>query len=329
MPTLREIKSRIGSVRSTLKITSAMKLVSSSKLRRAQLAIEAMRPYQRQMDGILETLLSAGARLPEVHVADGAPLAIVAMSSNASLCGGFNSGVIAKVKGVLAEKPGAVVYSIGRKMADAMRKAGYPSPENLNALAEKPAYGPAAELVGRLAEDFEEGRISGVVLVYSHFVSAAKQVPVAEQLLPATEISPRASLGRDDNDGQDLGRDDKAGATPVISSDPTSVISSDPTSVISSEAEGEVEKSVDKDYIVEPSAPEMLEALFPKSIKLKLYTALLDSAASEHAARTVAMQTATDNGENLLAELTLIYNKTRQQKITTEILDLAGGKIDE
>ncbi len=282
MPTLREIKSRIGSVRSTLKITSAMKLVSSSKLRRAQLAIEAMRPYQRQMDGILETLLSAGARLPEVHVADDAPLAIVAMSSNASLCGGFNSGVIAKVKGVLADNPGAVVYSIGRKMADAMRKAGYPSPENLNALAEKPAYGPAAELVGRLADDFEEGRISGVVLVYSHFVSAAKQVPVAEQLLPATEISPRASLGRDDND-----------------------------------------------FIVEPSAPEMLEALFPKSIKLKLYTALLDSAASEHAARTVAMQTATDNGENLLAELTLIYNKTRQQKITTEILDLAGGKIEE
>jgi F-type H+-transporting ATPase subunit gamma len=282
MPTLREIKSRIGSVRSTLKITSAMKLVSSSKLRRAQLAIEAMRPYQRQMDGILETLLSAGARLPEVHVADDAPLAIVAMSSNASLCGGFNSGVIAKVKDVLADNPGAVVYSIGRKMADAMRKAGYPSPENLNALAEKPAYGPAAELVGRLAEDFEEGRISGVVLVYSHFVSAAKQVPVAEQLLPATEISPRASLGRDDND-----------------------------------------------FIVEPSAPEMLEALFPKSLKLKLYTALLDSAASEHAARTVAMQTATDNGENLLAELTLIYNKTRQQKITTEILDLAGGKIEE
>ena len=294
MPTLREIKSRIGSVRSTLKITSAMKLVSSSKLRRAQLAIEAMRPYQKQMDGILETLLSAGARLPEAHVADDAPLAIVAMSSNASLCGGFNSGVIAKVKGVLADNPGAVVYSIGRKMADAMRKAGYPSPENLNALAEKPAYGPAAELVGRLAEDFEEGRISGVVLVYSHFVSAAKQVPVAEQLLPATEISPRGP--------SDLGRDDN--------------------SVISSEAE----KS---DYIVEPSAPEMLEALFPKSIKLKLYTALLDSAASEHAARTVAMQTATDNGENLLAELTLIYNKTRQQKITTEILDLAGGKIEE
>lgn len=280
MATLREIKGRISSVRSTLKITSAMKLVSSSKLRRAQNAIESMRPYQSQMDGILQALLEAGAKIPEVKVKADAPLAVVAVSSNASLCGGFNSSVIAKAKAVLADNPDALVYCAGRKVADAMRKMGKPSPENLNALSEKPAYGPAADLAGRLMEDFEEGRISGVVLVYSHFVSAAKQVVVAEQLLPATEISPRATLGRDD-------------------------------------------------FIVEPSAQEMLSALLPKSIKLKLYTALLDSAASEHAARTIAMQTATDNGENLLAELTLIYNKTRQQKITTEILDLAGGKIDQ
>ena len=283
MATLREIKGRISSVRSTLKITSAMKLVSSSKLRRAQLAIEAMRPYQRQMDGILQALLEAGARIPEAEVKADAPLAIVAISSNSSLCGGFNSAVIAKVKAVLADNPDALVYSAGRKVADAMRKVGKPSPENLNALSEKPAYGPASDLAARLMEDFADGRISGVVLVYSHFVSAAKQVPVAERLLPA-----------------DI--------------------------VISSEGEAEVEKS---DFIVEPSAQEMMADLFPKSIKLKLYTAFLDSAASEHAARTVAMQTATDNGENLLAELTLIYNKTRQQKITTEILDLAGGKIEE
>ena len=283
MATLREIKGRISSVRSTLKITSAMKLVSSSKLRRAQLAIEAMRPYQRQMDGILQALLEAGARIPEAEVKADAPLAIVAISSNSSLCGGFNSAVIAKVKAVLADNPDALVYSAGRKVADAMRKVGKPSPENLNALSEKPAYGPASDLAARLMEDFADGRISGVLLVYSHFVSAARQVPVAERLLPA-----------------DI--------------------------VISSEGEAEVEKS---DFIVEPSAQEMMADLFPKSIKLKLFTAFLDSAASEHAARTVAMQTATDNGENLLAELTLIYNKTRQQKITTEILDLAGGKIEE
>lgn len=284
MATLREIKGRISSVRSTLKITSAMKLVSSSKLRRAQNAIESMRPYQRQMDGILQALLEAGAKMPEAHVEKGAPLAIVAVSSNASLCGGFNSSVIAKAKAVLADNRDALVYCVGRKVADAMRKMGKPSPENLNDLSEKPAYGPAAELAGRLMEDFEEGRISGVVLVYSHFVSAAKQVPVAEQLLPATAVIP-------------------------------------------GETEGEAGEYAD--FIVEPSAQEMLSALLPKSIKLKLYTALLDSAASEHAARTIAMQTATDNGENLLAELTLIYNKTRQQKITTEILDLAGGKIEE
>lgn len=293
MATLREIKGRISSVRSTLKITSAMKLVSSSKLRRAQNAIEAMRPYQRQMDGILEALLSAGAKIPSAEGKADAPVAIVAVSSNASLCGGFNSSVIAKVKAVLADNPDAVVYCAGRKVADAMRKMGRPSPENLNELSEKPAYSPAAALAGRLMDDFAEGRVSKVILVYSHFVSAAKQVAVAEQLLPAVEISRQA-------------RDDSF--------------------VIPGGGEAGVGES---DFIVEPSAQEMLSDLFPKTIKLKLYTALLDSAAAEHAARTIAMQTATDNGENLLAELTLIYNKTRQQKITTEILDLAGGKIEE
>lgn len=282
MPTLREIKGRISSVRSTLKITSAMKLVSSSKLRRAQNAIEAMRPYQRQLDGILQSLLAAGARIPESHVNPEAPLAVVAISSNTSLCGGFNSSVIAKVKDVLAGNPGAIVYSAGRKVADAMRKAGFASPLNLNDLSEKPSYAPVSELAGRLMEDFSEGRISGVVLVYSHFVSASRQIPVAEQLLPASSAH--------------------------------------------SVEGGETEEN---DAIVEPSAPEMMASLFPKSVKLKMFTAFLDSAASEHAARTVAMQTATDNGENLLSELTLIYNKTRQQRITTEILDLAGGKIEE
>ena len=322
MATLREIKGRISSVRSTLKITSAMKLVSSSKLRRAQLAIEAMRPYQRQMDGILEALLSAGARIPEAKGKEGAPVAIVAVSSNASLCGGFNSSVIAKVKAVLADNPDAVVYCAGRKVADAMRKIGKPSPENLNALSEKPAYGPAAALAGKLMDDFAEGRISKVMLVYSHFVSSAKQVAVAEQLLPAAEVYEIHSAPlepRYDKESPLEPRYDKDSPLEPRYDKEASL-------VIPSGGEAGVEES---DFIVEPSAQEMLSALFPKSIKLKLYTALLDSAASEHAARTIAMQTATDNGENLLAELTLIYNKTRQQKITTEILDLAGGKIEE
>ena len=282
MATLKELKGRIASVRSTLKITSAMKLVASSKLRRAQLAIEAMRPYEKQLQAILEALLSTGARLPESKAGDeNAPVAIVAISSNSSLCGGFNANVISRLRELLAEYPDATVYSIGRKVADTVRKSGRTSGGVFNELSEKPAYAGAAALAEQLADDFYGGKFSKVLLVYNHFVSTAKQVTVTETMLPAE--------------------------LPEMNS----------------------ENALPADIIVEPSPSEMLESLFPKTLKLKLFTALLDSSAAEHAARTIAMQTATDNGENILSELTLQYNKSRQQKITTEILDLAGGKVEE
>ena len=312
MPTLKEIKGRIGSVKSTLKITSAMKLVSSAKLRKAQNAIEAMRPYEKALQDMLASLqgseisplaslgrndneavsvISGDNLVISSAVEKSLPTAIVAIASNSSLCGGFNANVIAKVRSV--RRPGDVVFSIGRKMADAMQKDGFPSPRNFTQLSEHPAYAPAAQLVEDLAEDMEKGRYSQVLLVYTHFVSTARQVPVAELLLG--KISPLATLGRNDKD----------------------------TSVISSEAEKSPE-----DIIIEPGRKELLKELRPKTLKLKLYAALLDSAAAEHAARTVAMQTATDNAENLLQELTLQYNKGRQQKITNEILDLAGGQTE-
>ena len=294
MPTLKEIKGRIGSVKSTLKITSAMKLVSSAKLHKAQQATEAMRPYEEALLGILASLRGTAPEAPSAHqpVEPQAsspsedsearrPTAIVAIASNSSLCGGFNSNIIAKVREV--RKPGDVVYSIGRKMADAMRRDGFATPEDLNALIEHPSYGPAADLVSRLMEDCAKGRLEKVLLVYTHFVSTARQVPVVEVL---------------------------------VSSNPSA------HAVILSAGE-------ESEILIEPGRKELLEALEPKTIKLKLYAALLDSAAAEHAARTVAMQTATDNAENLLAELTLQYNKGRQQKITSEILDLAGGQMEE
>ena len=292
MPTLKEIKGRIGSVKSTLKITSAMKLVSSAKLRKAQNAIEAMRPYEKALQEMLSEVSAAGrevrANAPEresLPAASGTS-AIVAIASNSSLCGGFNANVIAKLRSVRQE--GDVVYSVGRKMADAMRRDGFASPEDLNALAEHPAYSPAAALVERLAEDVAAGRYSRVLLVYTHFVSTAKQVPVVEQLLPAV--------------GNAEGEDVRANA-PEREPSPS-------------------------DVLIEPGRKELLKELLPKTLKLKFYAALLDSAAAEHAARTVAMQTATDNAENLLSELTLQYNKGRQQKITAEILDLAGGQTE-
>ena len=297
MPTLKEIKGRIASVRSTLKITSAMKLVASAKLRKAQMAIEAMRPYQEQLQGILTSLQGSSATdkadfmapSPEnaasaSNRADFTALGtktIVASASDSSLCGSFNANAVAKVRSI--RQPGDTVYAIGRKMADAMRRDGFASPADCSSLSEHPSYSDAAALVDKLAE--EAGHTGTVVLVYNHFVSTARQEPVVEVLVGAAP---------QDN-----------GADAVLST-------------------GEESAGT----IFEPSRKELLATLLPKTRKLKLYAALLDSAAAEHAARTVAMQTATDNAEDLLAELTLQYNKGRQQKITAEILDLAGGQAE-
>ena len=295
MPSLKEIKGRIGSVKSTLKITSAMKLVASAKLRKAQQTIEGMRPYERKLQEMMERLVAqaGGAGTsewsvrPAIEDEDAAPVrqkvALVAFASNSSLCGAFNANAVRLALDTVRSYGDAdiTVYSIGRKMAESMRKAGYPSPEDYQQLADKPSYAPAAELAESLMEAFHEGRLDRVDLVYNHFISSGKQVPVRETLLPMGGVIP-------------------------------------------SEA-----KESDVDYILEPSAAELLAELLPKSLRLKFYTALLDSNASEHAARTVAMQTATDNGEDLLQELTLQYNKSRQQKITSEILDLAGGSQEQ
>jgi F-type H+-transporting ATPase subunit gamma len=183
MPTLKEIKGRIASVRSTLKITSAMKLVSSAKLRKAQNAIEAMRPYEEQLLGILASLQGGTAGVSSLNLAQNKDerKTIVAIASNSSLCGGFNANAIAKVRAI--RRPGDTVYAIGRKMADAMRKEGFASPEDFSALSEHPSYGPAAALVEKLVADVEAGRTGAVVLVYNHFVSTARQEPVVEVLI--------------------------------------------------------------------------------------------------------------------------------------------------
>ena len=294
MPTLKEIKGRISSVRSTLKITSAMKLVSSAKLRKAQNAIAAMRPYQEALEGMMSKVAAGYSDGVFCHSERSeesiSRKALIAIASNSSLCGGFNANVISLVRSI--RKEGDIVYSIGRKMAEAMTKDGFPSPADFSSLAEHPAYAPAAQLVEQLSQDLEAGRIGSVTIVYTHFVSTAKQVPVSEVLMVSDHIV----------EGED----------------------SIPSAIEKADAPGT--ESSPSDVLIEPSKAELRATLIPKTLKLKLFAALLDSAAAEHAARTIAMQTATDNGNQLLDELTLQYNKGRQQKITNEILDLAGGQ---
>ncbi len=330
MPSLKEIKGRIASVSSTLKITSAMKMVASAKLHKAQAAIGNMLPYEQRLSRILADLLasahvagetvgsssqetwenahqsqpsprqSAGrgpeglSAPPDEHIPQSLArreeqtdrtesVAVVAWSSNSSLCGGFNAAVIRKTLAVVKkwEQEGAkvTVFSVGRKMAEAMRKAGHPTPADYTKLADTPSYEGAAALADSLIEAFNAGRFDRVELVYNHFHSTASQPTQYEVYLP-------------------FSADSLPEAAPV-------------------------------DYILEPSREELIAQLVPTFQRLRIYTTLLDANAAEHAARTVAMQTATDNGNNLLQELTLEYNKSRQQKITSEILDLVGGTLQQ
>lgn len=280
MASLREIKDRIGSVKSTLKITSAMKLVASSKLRKAQKAIENLRPYEAALNEILSSLRHPGFQKPEDSERKG-KTALVAISSNSSLCGGFNANVIKKAQEVANASPDTVVFCVGRKMSEAMRKAGFSTEGEWSDLIGKPAYDKSAALAGTLVKKFFDGEFGKVILVYNHFVSTSRQLAVAEEYLPF----------------------------PV------------------SDAEGDSEAGLPDEYIVEPSPKEVAETLLPQVLMMKFHAAVLDSAAAEHAARTVAMQTASDNAEELLGDLTLEYNKGRQQKITAEILDLLGGNV--
>ena len=304
MGSLREIKDRIGSVRSTLKITSAMKLVASSKLRKAQKAIEALRPYQQALEGILAEV--SGNSVPTSCDVAAGPVAgsrtlIVAIASNSSLCGSFNNNIASKVLAAARSRDNVEVLSLGRKMADAMRKASYPSRKNLDGIVARPSYEDAARLSEDLTESFESGKYDEILLAYNHFESASRQVPTIERYL----VREAAGTGKDRTDAGDCGDN-----TPDITDKET------------------IDLPGEK-YIFEPARNEIMQELRPKMLALTLFAAILDSAAAEHAARTVAMQTASDNAEEILGDLTLEYNKGRQQKITAEILDLTAGISNE
>lgn len=298
MASLKEIKGRIASVSSTLKITSAMKMVASAKLHKAQNLIASMAPYESHLHGMLSDLMAAAAERgvvnPDSSLTAERPVrkvAVVAVSSNTSLCGAFNANAVKAATAVVNEylaggiSPSDItVYSIGRKMAEGMKKIGLTSPADFASLSDSPAYEKASALAQELLDKFLDGTFDKIELVYNHFKSTASQVVTRQTYLPLSLSDSSASTFR-------------TGFNPVM------------------------------DSIVEPSPEEMLESLLPKVVRLKIFTVLLDSSAAEHAARTVAMQTATDNGNDLLAELTLEYNKGRQQKITSEILDIVGGSF--
>ena len=281
MSSLRETKDHIASVRGTLKITSAMKLVASAKLRKAQKAIEALRPYEEELSATFSAMVAASSQDPAASRPSQGKVAVVAIASNSSLCGGFNANVVRAASEVISECGGDVeVFAVGRKVSDAMKRAGRPSPGDYSEIVAHPSYAVSSVFARRLAEGYEAGEFSKVVLVYSHFVSVSRQEVKVETWLPFSlpQDRPREPMSPDD-------------------------------------------------YLVEPSAETLVREMLPQVILLKFHAAVLDSLASEHAARMIAMQTATDNANDMLTQLTLEYNKARQQKITSEILDIIGGSV--
>ena len=278
---LKEIKIRIASVTNTRKTTSAMKMVSSVKLRKAQQSIQFAVPYVEQLDHILKHLsgMPAAQKVsPLVVEREVKEVALVCFSSDSSLCGGFNGNIIKHSRALYDElykvDKTPLVYTVGQKITDAFRKEGININTGYADMMAKRSYDAAASLADDLMDMYLNGHLDKVILTYTHFKSAGSQHIVDEVLLPVSVPA------------------------------------------------GEAEES---DYILEPSAEELMKVLLPKVIRTKVYCAMLDSYASEQAARVIAMQAATENADKLIGELTLQYNKLRQQAITNEILDLAAG----
>jgi F-type H+-transporting ATPase subunit gamma len=322
MPSLKEIKGRIASVNSTRKITSAMKMVASSKLHHAQVAIQNMLPYETMLEHILKSFLAAEAEAQTVfdQVRPVKRAALVVFSSNSSLCGGFNANTIKLMTHIVddyAEKIGrenVEIYPIGRKVYEKAKKMGLNVQGDYSALADKPNVSQCIEIAMELGQKFYDGEIDKVELVYHHFKSAGSQVLTRKTFLP---IDLETELQRDHE--RDL-------TTIVATKESQEYLKQ--RGQRESNREQEDVKPLNDNFIVEPDMETVLTELIPKMAHLMLYTALLDSNASEHAARMVAMQTATDNADELLRQLNLQYNKSRQQAITSELLDIVGGSVN-
>ena len=321
MPSLKEIKGRIASVKSTRKITSAMKMVASSKLHHAQVAIQNMLPYETMLEHILKSFLAAEAEAQTIFDQERPVkrVALVVFSSNSSLCGGFNANVIKLMQRTVeayTEELGqgsVEVYAIGRKVNEKASKLGYDVKGEYASLIDHPSVQPCIDMAMELGKKFMDGEIDCVELIYHHFKSAGSQILTRKTFLP---IDIESELDRDHE--RDL-------TTNIVTKKAQDYLKKNRRK---KEAENEEVKPLNDNFIVEPDMDTLLSQLIPKLAHLMLYTALLDSVASEHAARMVAMQTATDNADELLRQLNLQYNKSRQQAITSELLDIVGGTVN-
>jgi F-type H+-transporting ATPase subunit gamma len=287
MANLKEVRIRIASVKSTQQITSAMKMVAASKLRKAQNAIIKLRPYASKLTEMLQNLSASiedDSDSPYAEQREPNKVLVITLASNRGLCGAFNANVI-KATNILntttyspAHKAGTLrLLTFGRKVTEyySKRATVYASFDHIY---DNLSFEQVAPIAEDLMKAFVSKEFDRIVIVYNQFKNAAVQRLVSEQFLPIQPPEPAAT-----------------------------------------------KQTNTLDYIFEPNKEDILNELIPKSLKIQLYKALLDSYASEQGARMTAMHQATDNADDLLKELRLSYNKARQTAITKEILEIVGG----
>ena len=286
MGNLKEIRTRIASVKSTRQITSAMKMVSASKLKRAQDAVINLRPYAGKLHQILFHINQSIEQEEEnIYTRSGISdkILIVAITSNKGLCGAFNANITKQVSSLINEKfPGenkegnVSVLSIGKKGADFFKSQGFKLLRSCDEILDDLSFVNAVPLIEDVMQRFVNKEFDNVMLVYNKFKNAAVQILTTDKYLP---IELPEDIETDDN----------------------------------------------FDYIFEPTKEYIVTELIPKSLKIQFYEAILESLAAEHGARMTAMHKATDNASSLIKDLQLTYNKARQAAITNEILEIVGG----
>ena len=302
MPNLKDLRVRIDSVKSTQKITSAMKMVAAAKLRRAQEQAEAARPYSERMDRMLSSLsdgLSTGAGGPELLVGNGKDdiHLLVVMTSDRGLCGGFNSsivrGALQIIRRLLDGNKEIKVLCVGRKGRDILRRV-YPAIilDTFEEVGRKSLSFVDAKIVGdRIFQMFEAREFDVCTIIYNRFQSAMTQVVTPQQLIPFRTPEDYQSDGKSDDE-------------------------------TFANQENSKQKAI---YEFEPDEQEILEDLLPRNLSVQLFRALLENAASEQGARMTAMDNATRNAGDMIDDLTITYNRTRQAFITKELIEIISG----
>lgn len=294
MATVREIRRRIKSVKNIAQITHAMQAVAASRMLRAQEAVLATRPYAQRAWTVLTHLAAQRAETEEIHpllqVRPVEKVAVVLLTSDRGLCGAFNTNIIRRALEYLEALPvPADVVAVGRKGRDMMLRRGHSLVAEFSDLPAQPTLADLTPIARIVLDGFLDGTYDTVCMAYTDFINTLRQEPVIRRLLPLmpTEM-------------------DKQAMAEYIE-------------------EVTLETVEVPEYIYEPDPRTILDTVVPRFTELQVYQAVLESLASEHSARMVAMRNATENAEALTEDLQLTYNKARQQAITSEIMDIAGG----